>query len=170
MNERWLPVVGYEGYYEVSDLGRVRSVDRCISGPGGYPRRQPGRLLTQKPLPFGHMTVNLWKLGVGRTLLVHRLVLLAFVGEGPDGTECCHNDGDPANNSVSNLRWDTRSENLRDRVRHGTDPWASSSTCRNGHLYTDATTARSKQGGRICRVCRAASYRRFQERRKAALA
>ena len=65
----------------------------------------------------GHLRVNLSSLGIQ---LVHRLVLLAFVGPCPEGMECCHEDGDPSNNKPSNLRWDTRKANYADRVRHGT--------------------------------------------------
>jgi hypothetical protein len=55
-----------------------------------------------------------------RLIRVHTLVLLAFVGPCPDGMECLHGDGDPANNALSNLRWGTHKENVEDAVRHGT--------------------------------------------------
>jgi HNH endonuclease len=51
---------------------------------------------------------------------INRLILTAFAGPCPDGMECCHNDGNPANNAVSNLRWDTRESNMADKVLHGT--------------------------------------------------
>lgn len=63
------------------------------------------------------MVVNL---GRGNMRRVHRLVLEAFVGPAPAGTEGCHNDGNPQNNALSNLRWDTHAENMLDQVRHGT--------------------------------------------------
>lgn len=50
-------------------------------------------------------------------------MLTAFVGPCPDGMEGCHNDGDPHNNRLDNLRWDTRANNARDAIRHGTHPW-----------------------------------------------
>jgi hypothetical protein len=56
----------------------------------------------------------------GRNHFLHRLILLAFVGPCPPGKECCHYDGDPANNRLENLRWDTRKSNAADRTRHGT--------------------------------------------------
>lgn len=60
--------------------------------------------------------------GVGyKRYYIHRLVLLAFVGPCPPGMECCHIDGNPINNRLSNLRWGTRRENMEDRVRHGCD-------------------------------------------------
>lgn len=102
-HERWLPVVGYEEHYLVSDQGRVWSVRK-------------GRCLKPRPDNRGYLRV---RLPDGPTV-VHRLVLSAFVGPRPYGHEACHGDGDKANARLQNLRWGTRSENARDRVRHGT--------------------------------------------------
>lgn len=123
--ERWLPAVGFEGLYEVSDLGRVRSVPRLQIYEGArrggkivrIERRLQGRLLKPGTVKSGHKVVIL---GRGNSRLVHRLVLEAFVGPRPLGQEACHFDGDPANNVLTNLRWDTRSGNVRDAIRHGT--------------------------------------------------
>ena len=60
------------------------------------------------------------KLRGGRQHPVHRLVLLAFVGPCPEGLQCCHNDGNPANNTLANLRWGTPKSNAADRLKHGT--------------------------------------------------
>jgi hypothetical protein len=68
----------------------------------------------------GHLHVSLWRDGVGFTMYVHHLVLLAFVGPPSDGEECRHLNGDPADNRLANLCWGTRLENSADRVRHGT--------------------------------------------------
>jgi hypothetical protein len=67
----------------------------------------------------GHHYVYLSREGRAHILLVHRLVLEHFVGPCPDGCECCHGDGDPNNNHLNNLRWDTAGSNHADRVRHG---------------------------------------------------
>jgi hypothetical protein len=107
MDERWLPIPGYEGLYEVSDMGRVRSFRR---GAGGRMLR-PGRM------PAGHMSVAL---GRGNSQCVHKLVLLAFVGPAPDRHECRHLNGVPADNRLENLKWGTRGENIRDAIAHGT--------------------------------------------------
>lgn len=125
MTERWLPVLGFEGLYEVSDLGRVRAVERtlcyeriCPSGRVVQVRRHyPAVLLKPGTVKSGHKLVVL---GRGNPRLVHRLVLDAFVGPRPPGKEALHGDGDPANNRLTNLRWGTRSENMRDAIRHGT--------------------------------------------------
>lgn len=114
--ERWLPVVGFEGRYEVSDHGRVRSVDRIAQTATGA-RRYRGVMLRPGTVESGHQLVVL---GKGNSRLIHALVLAAFVGPRPAGHDSLHHDGNPANNRLENLRWGTRSENVRDAQRHGT--------------------------------------------------
>lgn len=118
--ERWLPIPEYEGFYEVSDHGRVRSVDRMCRHSRGGMRRLKGKLRKLVVLSTGYLQVSLSRGGVIRRELVHRLVLLAFVGEPPAGHEGCHEDNDPANCRLDNLRWDTHKGNCADRARHGT--------------------------------------------------
>jgi hypothetical protein len=113
--ERWLPVVGFEGRYEVSDHGRVRSLDRVQDTETG-PRQYRGKAIQPGTVKSGHRLVVL---GKGNSRLVHALVLSAFVGPRPAGYDTLHGDGDPANNRLTNLRWGTRSENMQDAVRHG---------------------------------------------------
>lgn len=117
--ELWKPVVGFEGMYEVSSLGRVRSLDRVLVSEGarrGYPRKVKGRLLMLQRHSGGYVQVSLGESGVR---LVHALVLEAFVGPCPVGMESCHDDGDKTNNFLFNLRYDTHSANCEDRRRHG---------------------------------------------------
>lgn len=170
MSERWLPIPEWEGFYEVSDCGRVRSVDRIVgSGPSAYggQRLQPGRLLKLKPLRSGHLTVDLWRHGKGHDRLVHRMVLEAFVGACPAGMEACHRDGEPSNNCVGNLYWGTRSENMHDLVRHGGHPSASKTTCVLGHPFDEENTFYTARGHRVCRACRRRRQRESDARRKA---
>lgn len=118
--EEWRPVVGYEGYYEVSNLGRVRSLVRMVRNRWGlFPRR--GVVLKPGPTADGHLNVVLCREGRRDTQSVHRLVLSAFVGPCPPRHEGAHWDRDPSNNHLSNLRWATKSQNYDDRRRHGTD-------------------------------------------------
>lgn len=121
MAERWLPVPQYEGIYEVSDLGRVRSIDRTICAvrkgkPWTANRR--GQLLSLQTEKNGYARVRL-RAG-GQKELLHRLVLRAFVGEPPDGHEGAHGNGDKGNCGLSNLRWATHLENIADKAIHGT--------------------------------------------------
>lgn len=70
----------------------------------------------------GHLLVRLYKNKKPHTRYVHRLVLETFIGPCPEGLECCHNNGNPANNHLGNLRWDTRTSNRRDDIKHGVRP------------------------------------------------
>lgn len=117
--ERWLPVVGFDGY-EVSDMGRVRSTDRmCPHTVKGrlFFRHRKGVILKPGTAKSGHQFVVL---GRGNGFHVHVLVLLAFVGPCPPRHESLHGDGNAANNRKGNLRWGTRRENVADAIRHGT--------------------------------------------------
>lgn len=109
--ERWLPVVGYEGRYEVSDLGRVRSliggvrVLRELDNGAGY-----------KQFSLCHVSGKIHK------VYAHRAVLEAFVGPRPHKYHACHADNNRADNTLSNLRWDTCANNAADKRLHGTNP------------------------------------------------
>ena len=106
MKERWLPVVGYEGLYEVSNTGRVAGLVR-----GG---------ILSPSFTNNYAFVHLSADGERTTIPVHRLVLEAFDRPRPGGLECRHLDGDSTNNNHDNLLWGTRSENQMDRADHGT--------------------------------------------------
>ena len=119
--EEWRWVVGYKGYYQVSSLGRVRSVDRTIPhNAKGDLRILAGKLLTinrPKGRPYG--AVALSKNGVVKDYLVHRLVARAFIGPCPKGQEVRHRDGKSANCKAINLLYGTRKQNMDDCRRHG---------------------------------------------------
>lgn len=124
MNEEWRPVVGYEGIYEVSNMGNVRSVDRTVSrkvGKGADPDRlififAKGVLLTPGISGNGYPTVSL----CGKTHTVHSIVITTFRGPPPKGEECRHRNGNRTDPRLDNLEWGTRKENISDMVKHGT--------------------------------------------------
>lgn len=118
MAERWLPVVGYEGLYEVSDRGRVRSVDRVVKNI--RVRRWPGKILAQHMSRGEYPAVTLSRLGKKKNIQVHILVLTAFDRPCPDGNEALHGPAGKKDASLGNLHWGTRRENILDRVRDGT--------------------------------------------------
>jgi hypothetical protein len=118
--EEWRPVRGWEGLYEVSDQGRVRSLDRWVVKRNGHRQLIAGRMKSLPKLKQGYPVVHLAKNGQTTTRTVHTVVLDNFVGPRPAGHVACHNDGDPSNNRLTNLRWDTQSNNLLDAVKHGT--------------------------------------------------
>lgn len=108
MCEKWLPVVGYEGYYEVSDLGNVRSVRYDNQGVVIY-----SRLLKPSIKARGYLGVVLSKQSNTSNHLIHRLVATAFLSNLGNLPEVNHKDGNKCNNTVSNLTWCTSSENLQ---------------------------------------------------------
>ncbi|MFF6931557.1 HNH endonuclease signature motif containing protein [Streptomyces californicus] len=101
---QWTPVPGHRGY-EVTRTGQMR-------GPRG-------KVMHPMAMSTGHLYVIT---GDRRKLWVHHAVLLAFVGPRPEGQECRHLDGNPRHNHADNLAWGTRTENMRDKAIHGTEP------------------------------------------------
>lgn len=117
----WRDVPGYPGY-KASRTGQVL-------GPRGAVLR-PMKMTT------GHLYVIT---GNRRKLWVHHAVLLAYVGPRPEGQECRHLDGNPRHNHADNLAWGTRLENVRDKARHGTEPYGEAKP--NHRITTDQARA-----------------------------
>ena len=114
--EVWKPVLGFEGLYEVSNHGRVRSLDRVLPiNQPPYLRSYKGRMLRPGTATAGHQLVML---GRSKPILVHVLVLNSFVGPAKKGEWCRHLDDNPANNHLSNLRWGTPYENVLDSFKN----------------------------------------------------
>ena len=114
----WKDIEGYEGLYQVSDTGLVRSLNRVVGN-----RTLQGKILSLKTNTSGYFIVALCKEGKPKNFLVSRLVATAFLKEDladTVGLEVCHLDGSRNNNHVENLRWDTKAGNQKDRVLHGT--------------------------------------------------
>lgn len=156
-DESWLPVPSYPGY-EVSDHGRVRSLDREGLSRWGTPRMFKGRVLTQVMVGgtggrFYH-ACTLYRDGEPKQVTVHVLVLETFVGPRPEGMFGCHRDDDADNNRLRNLYWGTPAQNSRDMVNNGSC-WKTNIThCPQGHEYTEANTyVVAKSGHRQCRTC-----------------
>lgn len=119
-NEVWRPVEGYEEYYEVSDIGRVRSKDRYVPGRHGEKIRR-GRIVAQsgKLDNPGYKRVHLSINGKAKWLQVHRLVALAFLPQPAGCNVVNHIDNNPANNCVDNLEWTTQKGNIQHAERQG---------------------------------------------------
>lgn len=114
--EEWLGLVAYPGY-EVSSEGRARSYWKLGCRPV---LSDTSYLLSLTPNAGGYLRFGVRRNRKPHTLLIHRLVLEAFVGPCPEGKECRHLDGDPTNNRLSNLAWGTHKENYDDSMSHGT--------------------------------------------------
>lgn len=158
VSERWLPVPGYEGLYEVSDQGRVRSLDRIVVMKNGRRRPTPGKIL--KPefrRNTGYHGVALSKDGISRTHYVHRLVLMAFRGLPGPGQEGCHGNDIRTDNRLENLRWDTHHANVHDCIDRGRHREIGhynrdKTECDRGHPFNEANT-KIRPEGRACREC-----------------
>jgi len=109
----WKPVIGYEGLYEISEYGDVKSLN--------YRNRNQIKILKIYKTNKGYLTVSLTKNKKSKNIKVSKLVLSTFLGPSPSSKhECAHNDGIKENNHISNLRWVTSKENSEDQIRHGT--------------------------------------------------
>lgn len=104
--ENWKAIAGYEGRYEVSDHGNVKSL-------------LTNRILCPAPNSRGYMTVQLYLPGKPKSFLVHAIVAEAFFGPRPEGRQVNHIDGDKRNNAASNLEYVTQSINMRHADAHG---------------------------------------------------
>lgn len=165
--ETWRSIPGFEGYYEASNLGRVRGLDRVVVNKNGRAHRLKGMLLSQRLLDNGYAIVMMSKDGKYQNKLVHRLVLRAFLGEAPDDSECCHLNGVRTDNRLENLRWDTHSGNSYDMVAHGTHHHVRKTHCPRGHVYNSANTYLHPKGSRICRECKRIRDNQAYHRRSA---
>lgn len=115
-NEWWKEIVGYEGYYEVSNLGRIRGVDRVVDW-NGTRRNINGKMVNQTTTEDGYKKARLSRNGVRKEYFVHRLVYEAFIGMIGDCMEINHKDFDRANNCVENLEMVTHLQNIEYTVR-----------------------------------------------------
>lgn len=159
-DERWIPVVGFEGIYEVSSLGRVQSLDRIVLGK--RTRFFKGQELKQRLARGGYPTVQLRNANAGRifpAIAVHRLMALAFLGPPPDGCDrVCHINDDKTDNRVENLMWGNASINGHHAVVNGKHYEAAKTQCMHGHKYVHGSysirTTTTGKSFRVCLVCK----------------
>lgn len=170
-DERWLPAPDWEDSYEVSNLGRVRSIARMVRGKGNSLRPARATIKVTRVGNTGYVYVSLRRNAERHMKTVHRLVARAFHGEPAAGLQVRHLDGNKENNRADNLAWGTATENAYDKVAHGAHHYAKRSACKHGHEFTPENTYYPPAGGRYCKTCRRlADKRRYQDpARRAAL-
>lgn len=155
MSEQWRPVTDFEGLYEVSDRGRVRSLPR--QGASGGIRKA---VLNRR----GRPVMLLYKANQSTMLHVHTIVGRAFLGPLPPGMETRHLNSDPTDNRLVNLAYGTPAENHSDRKPLGVYPYDAPTICRSGrHSMTDAY---EYGGRRRCRSCRDEARQRWRARNR----
>jgi hypothetical protein len=117
--EIWKDIKGWEGFYQISSLGRVKSLERYKDSGNGLQKVYEKVLIPYKANKR-YFIIGLSSESKTHAKYIHRLVLLTFIGYPKENQEACHNDGDISNNRVNNLRWDTRINNIKDKSKHGT--------------------------------------------------
>lgn len=115
MPEIWRPIWSFEGWYDVSDQGRVKRL-------GGTPFCPTERVLKAIPDKDGYLNVSLWKEGKEKRFKVHRLVAEAFLGSCPDGIQVNHINLIKTDNRLCNLEYVTPEENVHHAIKNGLHP------------------------------------------------
>lgn len=138
----WKPVEGFDNYF-VSNIGDIQST-----------KHSRPRILKPFITREGHLENILSRNNVKFHKRVHKVVAEAFIGPCPDGMEVAHNDGNPKNNNVNNLRYATRKDNALDAIKHGTHFNSSKTHCKHGHEFTAENTYwYTNNTKRSCRTC-----------------
>ena len=165
-NEIWKPVVGYEGFYEVSNQGRVRTVARKTVRSNGRPTTINSKIRKLSVNHKGYLKLGLIKDNVNVTRTVHTLVLEAFGGPKPNPHYVTrHLNGNPTDNRPENLAWGTPRENMLDRIKHGNDPNASKTHCIRGHKFSGKNLFVTSDNRRACRSCKQEFKRSYEQKR-----
>lgn len=113
--EIWRPVVGYEGYYKISNFGRVKSVERFVN-QGEYVRHVNERIKKSHIGAYGYTSITLCKDGKSRSIPIHRMLAAAFIPNPEEKTEIDHINTDKTDYSLKNIRWVTPKENSNNKL------------------------------------------------------
>ena len=157
VDERWVPAIGYEGYYEISNYGTVRSLDRVVP-VRNHPRQSQKVLLGEIKTPgrdgHGYPKIELSKNGITKSYCIHVLVAHHFIDGYKPGLEVRHRDGNKDNCYFKNLKWGTSKENRQDVIKHGNDHNLNKVICPLGHALKSPNLRPSSNGHRRCLTCK----------------
>jgi hypothetical protein len=132
--EQWKDIKGYEGAYQISNLGRIKSLDRiCVEMPRGCKRHIKGKLMSPTDNGKGYMIISLKKHGTRKSKYIHRLVAEAFIPNPNSYTIVNHIDYNKKNNNVNNLEWCTQKDNIQHSSKNMRKPHNCKSS--TGHKY-----------------------------------
>jgi hypothetical protein len=117
MEKIWKPVYNYEGLYEISNYGEIKSIDRIVKSKSN--RLCKGKILKQVNDKYGYQTIQLHKNGKRSVFFIHRLVMLTFIGNEAGKSQVNHKNGNKSDNKLINLEWMTPSENTKHAWKTG---------------------------------------------------
>lgn len=160
--EVWRAIAGYEGLYEVSTAGRIRSLDRIVV-TGGRRSRRKGVVL-RGTTSGGYLQIRLCCDGVRTRRSIHHVVAEAFIGPRPPGMWVLHNDDNRLNNAASNLRYGTPRENSQDAILNGKNHFVALEECAKGHPFDELNTRYVRKGTGTRRECKACALARSRRR------
>ena len=178
IEEQWRAIPGHEDLWEVSDQGRIRSLDRIASatGRGDGKYLVPGRVMKQQ-LQAGkptkqYLMVTLGCRGAGvapKRIYVHQVVALAFIGPCPNGQVVRHLDDNQLDNRLANLAYGTPKQNMADQLVNTGHHYGDRTHCTNGHEFTPENIEwrTDAPNSRRCIICAKARRRARHERAKA---
>lgn len=170
MNEIWKDIEGYEGLYQVSNLGRVKSLERVVLRGNGRTLKVRERILKSAIQGTGYERIYLHDEGVKRGFYAHRLVAQAFLYRKDGADEVNHKDGNKLNNESSNLEWVTGDENIDHAFKEGLHPKPRKTvhmlTLRGDHVMTFPSASEAARhlgvnSGGISSVCRGRRKRMY---------
>lgn len=149
VNEEWKDIPGFEGRYQISNLGRVKSLPRYVKNGTGYRSVRGGIRKHSRNGPREYPSINL----KDKSFTIHRLLGELWIPNPTGLPEVLHKDDDPNNYNLDNLYWGTSSQNSNDTVKNGNHHYAKRDLCDNGHEFTEQNTYVRSDGGRRCRAC-----------------
>lgn len=162
--EEWKDIVGYEGLYQVSDLGNIKSLDRWIYGRGRKKKQlRHGCVMKFKTDKYGYFTLQLIKENIRKHITVHRLVAIAFILNPENKPQINHIDCDKKNNAVHNLEWNTAKENVIHAHKNGNGPNIRRGKHGNAKLVLDILTGIFYDCGKDAAEAKGISYYKFKE-------
>lgn len=162
VNEIWKPVVGFEEYYMVSSLGRVKTIERVMVDSKGHTKRVQEKIKVPSIWKNGYLRMNLYFNGSSKFMYVHRMVAMAFLGDFSETLEVNHKDENKANNSVDNLEWVTRKANIiygsrLHKIRKPVVKLSLEGKMLEGFRGAYETAAQGFDTGHVAKVCKGTS-------------
>ena len=148
MQEIWKDIVGYEGLYQISNTGKVKSLSHYArNNINGGTRMTKGRVLSQYKMPNGYLQVQLSKNELRKKYYVHRIVAKAFLSNEDNLSDVNHIDGDKNNNSVGNLEWCSHRDNQIHMIKNRMTDKAKPVLClETGEVFNSMSEAENKTG------------------------